>query len=169
MVEHYRRRNTVRYPGYDYAQAGVVFVTVCTSGRQRLFGEVMDRTVALSPAGLLIREIWDRIPHRFPDVRLDACIVMPDHLHGIILTGACPDVPPTYATTGDIVRWVKSSTHAGYRKGVLESGWMPYERHLWQRSYYDHIVRNDVDLNRVRAYIEANPARWAIKHGQPSL
>lgn len=99
MVQPYRRRNSIRYPGYDYARSGMIFVTICTEGRQPLFGEVIGGLVALSPAGAMIHNTWIRIPERFPEVLLDACIVMPDHLHGIILE-RCPDVPPPDATTG---------------------------------------------------------------------
>jgi REP element-mobilizing transposase RayT len=164
MKEQHRRRNSVRYPGYDYAQAVVVFVTVCTSGRQTLFGVVIDQAVSLSPAGELVHDTWQRVPERFPGVLLDAWIVMPDHLHGILVMGADPDMPFSPDTTGDIIRWFKSTTVAGYRKDVVEGGWTPYDRHLWQRGYYDHVVRNDTDLDRVRRYIAANPARWSMKN-----
>jgi putative transposase len=160
VAQRYTRRNSLRYPGYDYARSGAVFVTICTAGRQHLFGHVQGGEMQMTPAGVMVQQTWHRIPERFPDVLLDACIVMPDHLHGIILTGARPDVPTTNASLGDMVRWFKSTTHAHYRKGVLDGGWPPYDRHLWQRDYYDHIIRNDDDLDRVRAYIEANPARW---------
>lgn len=162
MKEQNRRRNSVRYPGYDYAQAGTVFVTLCTSGRQRLFGEVVDQAVSLSPAGELVQHAWQCIPERFPGVLIDAWIVMPDHLHGLLMMGAGPgpELRLGAVKSGDIVRWFKSATVSGYRRGVVEGGWMPYEHHLWQRDYYDHIVRNDADLDRVRDYIAANPSRW---------
>jgi hypothetical protein len=116
MKVQYRRRNRVRYPGYDYAQAGAVSVTVCSSGRQALFGVVIDHAVSLSPAGELVHDTWQRIPKRFPGVFLDAWIVMPDHLHGILQMGADPDMLFSPDTTGNILRWFTSSTVAGYRE-----------------------------------------------------
>jgi putative transposase len=155
-----RRRNSIRYPGYDYASSGAVFVTVCTHDRQRLFGDVLDGNLHHSPAGKATMRRWQGIPDRFPGVLIDAFIVMPDHLHGILITGTNPDlVTPAYC--GDIVRWFKSAVHSDYGKGVRREGWPPYDGQLWQRAYYDHIIRNDADLDRVRHYIEANPARWS--------
>lgn len=161
-MHEFRRRNTIRYPGYDYAAAGAVFVTICTHNRQPLFGDVVDGNLHHSPAGLAAIRRWEQIPQRFPGILIDAFIVMPDHLHGILLTGTDP-AASTGTPCGDIVRWFKSAMHSDYGKGVRRDGWPPYDGQLWQRAYYDHIIRNDADLDRVRAYIAANPARWTEK------
>jgi putative transposase len=159
VIDRQARRNWLRYPGYDYAQAGAVFVTICTQGRQRLFGAVVDGAVTLTPAAARL----EQIPDRFPGVMIDAFIVMPDHIHGIFLTGADPAMA-VWATPGEIVRWYKCAMFADYSRGVRSQGWEPYDRQLWQRDYYDHIIRNDADLDRIRAYIETNPARWEAKN-----
>lgn len=158
---HHRRRNSLRHPDYDYAQQGVVFVTICTHGRQHLFGAVEHGSVVLSPAGLLTADHWRAIPRRFSGVMIDVFVVMPDHVHGILFTGTNPDAEP--ATVGDVVRWFKASVHAGYRDGARRSGWPPYDLHLWQRNYHDRIVRSGAELAVTRTYIEANPARWQAR------
>lgn len=157
----YRRRNSLRYSCYDYTQSGAIFVTLCTHGRQRLFGAVEDGLLVHSPAGLLAADRWRAIPHRFPGVMIDVFVVMPDHIHGILFTGTSPDAGPT--TAGDVVRWFKASIHAAYRDGVNRLGWSPYEPHLWQRNYYDRIIRTGSELVAIRTYIEANPARWRAR------
>lgn len=164
MPDEHRRRNTLRYPGYDYAQVGAVFVTICTQGRQRMFGAVRDGQVLLTPPGLRARDRWAQIPARFPGVVVDASIVMPDHIHGIILIGTDPTLP-TRTTASDVVRWFKSALFTDYTTGVRHHGWEPYDRQLWQRNYYDHIIRSERELDRIRAYIEANPTRWQARAG----
>ena len=113
MRDHYRR-NQVRYPRYDYGQPGSVFVTICTSGRQPLFGVVTDEMVSLSPVGQMVHDAWNRVPDRFPGVLLDEWIVMPDHLHAVLMIGADPASPFSTATVSDVVRWFKSSTVAAF-------------------------------------------------------
>ncbi len=112
-MEH-RRRNSLRYPGHDYAQPGAVFVTVYTSGKQRLFGDIIDGRMVHSAAGNLVAERWTAIPNRFPVVNLDAFVVMPDHVHGILFTGANLDLMHQRITVGDVLRWFKTSTHTNF-------------------------------------------------------
>jgi REP element-mobilizing transposase RayT len=159
----HRRRNSLRHPDHDYAQPGAVFVTICTHGRQHLFGAVEDGSVVLSRAGLLAADRWRAIPGRFPGVMIDVSVVMPDHVHGILFTGTNLGAEP--ATVGDVVRWFKASVHAAYREGVRQSGWPPYEPYLWQRNYHDRIIRSKAELVATRSYIEANPERWQARVG----
>lgn len=150
----------MRYPGYDYAQAGAVFITICTYGRQDLFGDVVDGEMCHSPAGRLAIACWKATPTRYESVENDAFVVMPDHIHAILLTGIDPGLDAHRDTVGFVVRGFKSSVAAGYRKGVERDGWIRYDRHLWQRDYHDRIVRNERELQRLQRYIEGNPGRW---------
>lgn len=164
-MSQYRRRNSLRYPGYDYAQPGTVFVTIDTAARQRLFGAVVDVHLVHSPAGSMVQAYWLAIPERFPTVALDAFVVMPDHVHGIALVGIDPDPDAEKATLGEVVRWFKTIVYSAYGRGVREEGWPPYDGQLWHRDYHDRIVRNDAELDAIRAYIEGNPGRWWERHG----
>ncbi|WP_299757204.1 transposase [uncultured Chloroflexus sp.] len=188
--KHHRR--SIRLKGYDYSQAGAYFITIVTQDRACLFGEVVDGEMRLNDAGRMVWDEWDALPDRFPGLELDAFVVMPNHVHGIIvLTGSAtvgaglvpapdgdmpaPDgvraglVPaPNEATTrvaptiGDIVGAFKSITTVAYIRGVKQSGWPPFRGRVWQRNYYEHIIRNEESLNRIRQYIADNPLRWAF-------
>ena len=87
-------------------------------------------------------------------------MVMPDHVHGIVFTGIQPDHNQKAAPVGDAVRWFKNVTIRGYRNGVVNDGWLPYERHIWQDKFYDHIIRTAREMTLIRSYIERNPERW---------
>lgn len=143
---------------FDYASPVTCFVTICIEGRRPWFGDVNDGVVVLSDVGVVVEPWWCSIPREFPDVVLDAMIVMPDHIHGVLTTGTAPELP--VSPLPEIIRWFRSHTTRDYGMGVRIAGWPPYERRFWQQGYFDHIVRNDADLDRVRAYISANPERW---------
>ena len=180
------KRRSLRLPAYDYAQAGAYFVTVCTHDRRCLFGDVVDGATRLNDVGRVVETCWEAIPDHFPHAGLDAYIVMPNHIHGIVwITAAAmivgaknlsplPDAsrrqksPPPSAssfqtplrTLGSIVRGFKT----GVTKWVRENTGV---HHVWQRNYYDHVIRNEDDLQRIRQYIADNPARWAEDRENP--
>jgi putative transposase len=264
---HHRR--SIRLKGYDYSQAGAYFITICTQDRACLFGKVVNGEMRLNDAGRMVLAEWNMLPERFPHVVLDAFVVMPNHVHGIVVItnpatddtattaptivgtglvpapnagtmgavpnagamgaapnagtmgaapnagtmgaapnagtmgavpnagtmGAVPDdgattrvaptavtivgtglvpVPDDGATTrvaptagdivaptvGDIVGAFKSRVTVEYIRGVKTSGWPPFRGRLWQRNYYEHIIRNERALNAIRQYIIENPRRW---------
>jgi REP element-mobilizing transposase RayT len=154
----------LRYPGYDYAQPGAVYITVCTYERQHLFGCVDQGLMRLNYGGSLVTDRWQAIPAAFPEIGLDAWVVMPDHLHGIVFCGTDPDARRN-RTVGEAVRWFKASVVEGWRIGVRDQGWPRYDRHLWQRDYHDRILRTERELETRRRYIEGNPGRWWEKYG----
>lgn len=175
-------RRSIRLRGYDYAQAGAYFVTICTQGRACFFGEVVNGEMRLNDAGWVVTRWWTELVHAFAAVETDAYVVMPNHMHGIIvihadhhLVGADLRVGPDrarrvgpHAHKGahkgaplhQIVQWFKTMTTNEYIRGVKTLGWLPFDGKLWQRNYYEHIIRDDADLARIRAYIAANPLRW---------
>jgi putative transposase len=151
MKAHYPQRKSPRLQGYDYAQAGAYFVTICTHERQHLFCEVEGEDMCLTPLGAIAATCWDTIPSHYPDVDLDAFVVMPNHIHGIlVLTGAT-----SFKTVlGRVVNGYKGAVTARIRKLGDEN------QVVWQSRYHDHIIRNERGLNNIRAYIATNPARW---------
>jgi putative transposase len=150
--KHHRR--SIRLDGYDYSRVGVYYVTICVQGRACLLGNVVDGSVRLSPDGVLVDNCWRRISAHFPNVVLDAWIVMPNHLHGLIkITPPPPNIPAR--TLGQVVAWFKYQSTCA----VDEQRGEPV-RPLWQRNYYEHVVRDDADLERIRAYIAHNPRCW---------
>jgi putative transposase len=175
-------RRSIRLKGYDYTQAGAYFATICTQNRACLFGDVVDGVMRLNGAGRMVAVEWALLPKRFPNVQLDAMVVMPNHLHGIIVitdpavvgAGLVPaPTAPHRATTrvsptvGDVVGAFKSRVTVEYTRGVKTSGWLPFSGRLWQRNYYEHIIRNEESLNRIRQYIANNPLRWELDIENP--
>lgn len=169
--KHHRR--SIRIRAYDYSQGGVYFVTICTRDRECLFGEVVDGEMQLNNVGQMATGAWEEMPGRFSSVRLDAFIVMPNHVHGIIVVGAqfiAPQVIPSdrfrkgainrAPTLGEIVRTYKALSTRAIRRTVNPG-------FAWQRNYYEHVVRDEESLNRIRQYVADNPARWAFDRENP--
>ena len=173
-------RRSYRLVGYDYSQAGAYFVTVVTQARECLFGEVHDCEMKLNYAGEMVRRVWTGLPDRFPNVAVGDFIVMPNHIHAIVdiydvgaplvgaqtnkllpgaaeANGATTRVAPTL---GAVIGAFKSLTTVEYAWGVRSHGWPAFKRRLWQRNYFEHIVRNDESRNRIIEYIGVNPATW---------
>jgi REP element-mobilizing transposase RayT len=161
---HHRR--SIRLRGYDYTAAGAYFVTICAFQRECLFGSVQAETMVVNDAGGIIEETWYRLPRRFPSIVLDECIVMPNHFHGIVLieggheatsgaaanSGAAGGVP----SLGMIIRAFKSISAVEVNLVIGRQG-----SPLWQRNYYEHILRSERDLEVIRRYITDNPRNWA--------
>lgn len=169
---HHRR--SIRLKGYDYTSAGAYFVTVVTYQRDRLFGDITNEEMRLSGLGKVADECWRSIPEHFPSVELGAHIVMPNHVHGIIVIhddgsgagdrgkGAAmlrPNVKP--GSLGAIVRSYKSAVSYRANKELNMTA-------IWQRNYYEHIIRNEKELDNIWRYIESNPARWEEDEENPN-
>lgn len=177
IIHHHRR--SIRLQGYDYSWAGAYFITICTQNRECLFGDIVDREMVLNDAGNMNQTVWDEIPFHYPGINIDEFVVMPNHIHGIIIiVGAtprgCPVVfgqeigqaqgpAPTVTVTlslGDVVHRFKTMTTKRYADGVKQLGWQPFPGRLWQRNYWEHIIRNEMEMNRIREYIHNNPTHW---------
>lgn len=122
------------------------------------FGKVDTSGVVLNDAGRSIQTLWTHIPDRHMGVGLDAYVVMPNHLHGIVVLGTNPEAKPP--SLGVIVGQFKSLSAAAYGDGVRAGTYAPFDRSLWQRGFHDHIIRNDRSLEELRAYVDHYPARW---------
>jgi len=165
-------RRSIRLRGFDYRSAGAYFVTVVAWDRRCLFGEIVEERVSLSRIGEVVARLWRDIPRHFSHVHLDAFVVMPNHLHGIlVLQGrgtACR--APTEAfgrpIAGSLSTITRSFKSASTRLVNLERGTPGAS--FWQRGYYERIVRDDDNLNRLRRYIEENPLRWALDEENPN-
>lgn len=166
---HHRR--SIRLSGYDYSQQGAYFVTVCIQNRECLLGKIVDGKMMLNGAGKIVQSAWDDLPRRFPNVTLDAFTIMPNHVHGIVViqqnVGAGQALPLGAAssapTLGDIVRVFKSIPAISINRLLSRTG------PVWQRNYYEHIIRDENDLFRIRQYIADNPARWDEDENNPVL
>ena len=237
---HHRR--SIRLQGHDYSRAGAYFITLCIQHRGCLFGEIMDGEIRLNGAGEMIQTVWDEIPIHYPGIDIDEFVIMPNHIHGIVVittpvgatprgcpgsstpprgcpgsstpprgcpgssttprgcpgsstppdgcpgsstppdgcpipkSGQAPDIgqaqgpAPTQTRQNnygglslpDVVHRFKTMTTKRYADGVKQNGWTAFPGRLWQRNYWEHIIRNESELNRIREYIHNNPAKWEL-------
>jgi len=152
-------RKQIRLPRYDYSTPGEYFVTICTAGMSCILGEVRDARMHPNEIGRIVEAVWHDIPRRDPWVRLDAFTLMPNHIHGILCLGIedAPGMPRVARRTplADIVGAFKSRSARAVNARVRPQGWR-----LWQRGYYEHIIRTDRALRDIRGYIDDNPATW---------
>ena len=200
--KHHRR--SIRLAGYDYAQAGLYFNTICIQKRKCLLANIIGESLVLNEAGKMVEMEWLALGERFPAIRLHEYIVMPNHFHGIIEIVGSPlvgdhrnekgqpqGIAPTSApgigqpqgiaptptsaqkTVGEIMGAFKSITTGKYIEGVKKhkcvcinnktctcSGWKIFDKKLWQRNYWEHIIRNEESYQRISQYILKNPAKW---------
>jgi putative transposase len=173
-------RHSIRLKGYDYSLAGVYFVTIVTSQRECIFGEIIDSKMQLNPYGHLIETVWYSLPGHFP-VELGSAMVMPNHFHGVVSIldtrtycrgeafGDLPNASPQRAigtvpgSLGAIIQNCKSITTRKLNQLRHTPGAV-----VWQRNYYDHIIRNERELDRITAYILTNPQNWETDDENPS-
>ena len=153
-------RKSPRLEGYDYTQDGAYFLTSCTQNRVHQFGHVMDQTMYRNEAGYIVETWWHRLPAKFADLELDLFVVMPNHIHGIVILNAWAGTQTRPYTIASVMAWFKSMTTNHYIRGVRQRGWKPFVGKLWQRSFHDRIIRHERELNALREYVLTNPARW---------
>lgn len=196
MTDRFHRRS-IRLRGYDYRQAGAYYVTVCTHERVHLFGQVLDGTMRNSPMGDIVQRCWDAIPEHMPRVVLDACVIMPNHMHGIVVitdpvsgpsvphgsssgggVGSAnsptlripgptddpmvapksndtdtPRRPPIAIMSKNSLGHIIQTFKAAVSRQAIRDGLIPRGSPIWQRNYYERIIRNDGEWARIANYI----------------
>ena len=175
-------RQSIRLPEFDYSRSGAYFITLCVHHRREFFGAIVDGQMQCTPAGDMIQAAWDDLPRTCPGVGIDAFVVMPNHVHGIIWLQNVRSHLPEEVTTrfagqrpkgtedgtlGRVVQRFKSLTTNHYIRGVKTDHWPPFDRHVWQPNYFEHVVRNDEALSAIREYIVTNPQRWTADKENP--
>ncbi len=182
-------RHSIRLKGYDYSFAGAYSVTICVNGRESLFGDVTEGEMRLTDGGWIVERGWSALPERFPNVELDEWIIMPNHFHGIIIIHdtvgaplAAPNTSPNTSvatdnmnqgvlnqgaasgapTVGEIIRAFKSISAVAVNR-ILNRQGVP----VWQRNYYERVLRNEAELDAARRYILDNPMKWGEDRENP--
>jgi REP element-mobilizing transposase RayT len=181
--KHHRR--SIRLRGYDYTQAGVYFCTIVTRSRECLFGDVVDSEMRVNALGQMVAECWDALPAHFANVELDAFVITPNHVHGIIVIAGdgdtvhvgAQDVRATHASplrdperprgpkrksVGAIIGSFKSAATKRINEMRATAG-----APVWHRNYHEHIIRNEKSLHAIRDYIAGNPANWVSDEENP--
>jgi putative transposase len=161
------RRSSLRLQHYDYSQSGAYFVTICTNKKEPIFGQIVEDEIRLSVRGQFVQSTWESLPIRYPKIQTDAFIVMPNHIHGIIMivgdnVGAI-HVLPLHQSRIQRRRMllpnaigyfkINSSKQINLTRGT-------HGKRVWQRNYYEHVIRNENELFNLRHYILRNPALW---------
>ncbi|HHQ6545419.1 TPA: transposase [Serratia fonticola] len=142
-MTHDRSRESVRLRNYDYASVGFYFVTICTHQRQCLFGTINNSIMQLNNHGLIAKKCWLQIPQHFAAVGLDHFVVMPNHMHALLHIHM-----ETGATVATIIRSFKAAVTR------------QLQRPIWQRNYWERVIRTERELGLAREYIANNPAQW---------
>jgi putative transposase len=210
---HHRR--SIRLKAYDYSQPGVYFVTVCTQNREPIFGHIQKSSMILNESGEMIKKWWEKIPIKFDNTKIDLYVIMPNHIHMILIinnpkteeylnfdkgkntvlplhknydknilnrnsdniVGVDPCINPDshikigtknnfYKHHGKLyglpkyISWFKRMTTNEYIRNVRYKNWEPFDKKLWQRNYYEHIIKYEKELNKYREYIKNNPLKW---------
>ncbi len=178
-------RRSIRLKGYDYSKKGLYFVTICCQNMAHRLGKVVNGQMLLSAAGLMVDKWINELENKFPDIRIDEYVIMPNHLHLIIEnTGALayaaavrvdlcvdPSDNDNYIerqAAGEhigsplhhVVQWLKTMTTNSYIKCVKTLGWEPFDKKIWHRNYYEHIIRDDRAYQNIARYIQENPIKW---------
>ena len=159
------QRKSVRLDGYDYAQEGLYFITICCHKFKCLFGEIYKDEMHLNNAGKMAQQCWQEIPSHYPQVKLHQFVIMPNHLHGIIeilpSNNHSPEtttVKKTNGTSNTIGAMVR-----GFKIGVTK--WMKQNTNVttvWQRSFYEHIIKTEKAHENIADYIIENPLNWSM-------
>jgi len=166
-----RQRRSIRLAHYDYSQDGAYFLTLCVHDRACLFGEVVDGVMFLNELGQMVTSDWLRSPVIRPQIVLDEFVVMPNHFHAIVTVeisgrGVLPYAHPRFQSQsqslGAIVRGFKSATTT-LINAMRNFPGAP----VWQRNYYEHVIRNESELTRIRDYIVNNPYQWSLDRENP--
>ncbi|MBU2440435.1 transposase [bacterium] len=170
-------RRSIRLQRYDYSLPGAYFITICIH-KQKMLLKIKD-------VQMMIRSVWSSLPDRFLSLKLDEFVIMPNHIHAILcinIVGADlvsarnkadlvfarnKTTPISAPTISRIVQAFKSITTYKYILGVKENNWPLFGKRLWQRNYYDHIIRSEKSLNYIREYIFNNPIRWEFDKENP--
>jgi putative transposase len=168
-----RQRKSIRLKEYDYSQPGEYFITICTHDHEYLFGEIVKGEMQLNEIGKIAEEEWLKTAIIRPDVELDAYVIMPNHIHGIIIindkspisivgTHSRASLRRKPRSLGSIIAGFKSAA----TKRINEMRHTP-SFPVWQSRFYDRIIRSEKELNNVRDYIRNNPIQWAFEKDNP--
>ena len=185
--KHHRR--SIRLKDYDYSQPGEYFVTICTRNKECIFGEIIEDRMQLNEYGKIANDFWNEISIHFPGVKSDKFVVMPNHIHGIIMimnsiddnrgrgevTSPLQPIQPMQPITllpslkikkitlGKIIAYYKYQTTKLINEKHNTAGIS-----VWQRNYYEHIIRTDKDVIQIKEYIENNPLKWEFDKENPN-
>ena len=165
-----RERKRIRLKRYDYSQDGYYFVTICAENREEWFGKVEKGEMILNQYGKIANQCWDDLPNHYLNCSLDSFVVMMNHIHGIIvilnkdvtIVGNGLKPFPTHGLS-EMIRGFKTFSSRKINEEIKNDN-----KFQWQKSFYDHVIRNETELYRIRDYIKNNPLKWDLDRENPS-
>jgi len=164
---HHRR--SIRLQDYDYSSEGAYFVTMCTKNRECLFGEIVNGEMVLSEYGKIVEQCWFNLPNHYDNIELDAYVIMPDHFHGIIFitdsvknVESQPELSRQQQRRKMLLPKIVGRFKMNSAKQINQMRNTPGIS-VWQRNYYEHIIRDEKSLENIRNYIVQNPSKWNDK------
>ena len=167
----HRNKKLIRLQNYNYSQQGYYFITICTENKKYFFGDIVYGKMMLNNCGKIADKCWQEIPQHYPNVDLDVFQVMPNHAHGIIIinnVGVQNSEPLQQANRFQhIIPRSVGSIIRGFKIGVTKQCRNEKIDFQWQRSFYDHIIRQDESLDKIREYIVNNPIKWDLDRHNP--
>ena len=153
-MKQYKDRKIIRLQNYDYSANGAYFITICTHNKEHLFGTVGADSISAR----MVKKVYGEIIGKYDNVSLTISVVMPNHFHSIIIIER--DGTEVVPSVSKIVQEFKRYTTCEYIKLVKNGILKPFDKRIWQRSFYDHIIRNENDFNEIWTYIQNNPLKW---------
>ncbi|HBY21129.1 MAG TPA: transposase [Clostridiales bacterium] len=155
MNDKLKIRKNVRLPNYDYSTKGGYFVTICLNQKECILGNIENDTLIKNEKNIMVETCLKKINEMYLNVKVDEYVIMPNHIHMIINI-----LEEGKVKISNIIQWFKTITTNEYIKGVKEKGWEKFDKKLWQRNYYEHVIRNEKELYEIRKYIQENPIAW---------
>ena len=162
-------RHSIRLKGYDYSQAGLYFVTICVQNRECIFGEIIDNEMQLNENGKIVQMVWNELPQHYHHIELGEFVVMPNHIHGIVIIN---DVVVGAGVVGVVRAGLKPAPTANHGLPEIVRALKTFSARkinelqntrgekLWQRNYWEHIIRDEQSYLRIADYIVNNPINW---------
>ena len=203
VPNHKRNRRSIRLQSFDYGSAGAYFITICCYEKQHLFGEVLEDKIRLNEMGLIVGEEWQRSEEIRAEMTMDAFVIMPNHIHGIVFIqservkklriggNVSDESSPTTTFIANVGAHGRAPLHGDtandsmHRKPKSLSSFVAGFKSVctkrinllrntprlsvWQRNYYEYVIRNEADLDRIRSYIRTNPKRWTNDKYHPNF
>lgn len=155
-----QERKLQRLKGYDYSQNGAYFITICTQNRLCLFGDIYSGSLILNNAGKMVFKKLEEMPKIYSGIKIDKFIVMPNHLHAIIEIQQNGTTQGSFPTISECIQRFKTYTTKLYIDGVKKGNYPHFDKKIWQKSFYDRIIRNEHEYQEICQYIETNPLKW---------
>ena len=164
MQEKSPHRKQIRLKGYDYSAGGYYFITICTQNRKNILSNVVgadsiSARIRLNKAGKMINNIYLDLENQFKYIKLHDYVIMPNHIHGIIEICERADMESA-PTVNEIIQTFKRYTTIEYIKGVKKGIYQSFYKRIWQRNYYEHVIRNEKEYYKIVEYIQNNPLKW---------